>query len=201
MWGFSFQRENFSEEKAAHLIRDILHLSSSDLQFSRNKETLHHAAVMSSFLEISAMAGRRKNRKPFSSVGKMPLCSRRREAQRRVRGCCCCLSHGQPAMAQLVRSMGPLGEAAVGSCGRWWQELKSRSSCKVLQALCLQWQYVEVCVTVPFYVPGAFGGLVGSQRFPLDCLTWSFLCYLEILLHLNDSKSFKMLLNSTSLLG
>lgn len=62
MWGFSFQRENFSEEKAAHLIRDLLHLSSSDLQFSGNKETLLHTAVMSSFLEISAMAGRKKKK-------------------------------------------------------------------------------------------------------------------------------------------
>lgn len=39
---------------------------------------------------------------------------------------------------------------------------------------CMWWQYVETCVMVPLYVPGAVG-LGGSQWVPPDCFTWRFL--------------------------
>lgn len=57
-------------------------------------------------------------------------------------------------------------------------------------------------VMPPCRVPGAFGGLVGSLRFSPGLPYPKFFCVtLEIPLHLNDNKSFKMLFNTTSFLG
>lgn len=105
------------------------------------------------------MAGRGKEVSDLSALlGKHPASSRQGGT-------------GEGALLLLLwLSWGEAGVRCCRLCGRSFQAETARSG----QTLCMQGQHLEVCVMALFYVPGAFGGLVGSHGFALDCLTWSF---------------------------
>lgn len=78
-------------------------------------------------------------------------------------------------------AVGQLGRAS----GRWEKQQSvaviagSRSSkvCAGVKSTVVSLQksqHVEVCVVPQLHVPGTLGGVVWSQRFLLDCFTWSF---------------------------